>query len=82
MAAHAARTHLLTAKKQKTKTGPHKLKSLPVGKWRFREKEVSRMGQKQKRIRQKSNRTRQKNKNGDMEKWDQNDSPEIPDTMH
>ena len=28
----------------------------------------------------KSNRTRQKNKRGDnMEKWDQTDSPEIPD---
>ena len=38
------------------------------------------MGQKQKRIRlRKSNRTRQKNKRGDKEKWDQTDSPEIPD---
>ena len=26
-----------------------------------------------------SNRTRQKNKRGDLEKWDQTDSPEIPD---
>ena len=40
------------------------------------------MDQKQKRIRQKlrkSDRTRQKNKRGDIEKWDQTDSPEIPD---
>ena len=38
------------------------------------------MGQKQKRIRQKkSDRTRQKNKRGDIEKWDQTDSIEIPD---
>ena len=38
------------------------------------------MGQKQKRIRQKErDRTRQKNKRGDTEKWDQTDSPEIPD---
>ena len=36
-------------------------KSLPFGKWRFREKEVRTMSQKQKRIRQKE-RTRQKNK--------------------
>ena len=27
----------------------------------------------------KSNRTRQKNKRGDIEKWEQTDSPEIPD---
>ena len=26
-----------------------------------------------------SDRTRQKNKRGDIEKWDQTDSPEIPD---
>ena len=36
------------------------------------------MGQNQKRIRQKV-RTRQKNKTGDIEKWDQTESPEIPD---
>ena len=35
--------------------------------------------QKQKRIRQKSDRTRQKNKRGDIEKWDQTGSPELPD---
>ena len=28
---------------------------------------------------QKQNRTRQKNKRGDIEKWDQTGSPEIPD---
>ena len=27
----------------------------------------------------KSNRTRQKNKRGDIEQWDQNESPEISD---
>ena len=39
------------------------------------------MGQKQKRIRvdRKSTRTSQKNKRGDIEKWDQTESPEIPD---
>ena len=38
------------------------------------------MGQKQKKIRQNANVTRQKNKRGDTEKkWDQTDSPEIPD---
>ena len=37
------------------------------------------MGQKQKGIRQKDDRTRQKNKRENIEKQDQNDSPEIPD---
>ena len=37
------------------------------------------MGQKQKKIRQKERQDyRQKNKRGDIEKWDQTDSPEIP----
>ena len=38
------------------------------------------MNQKQKRIKQKEQQDyRQKNKRGDIEKWDQTDSPEIPD---
>ena len=45
-------------------------KIIPFGKWRFREKEVRRMGQTQKRIRQKGQQDyRQKNKRGDTEKW-------------
>ena len=56
MAAYAAHTttkntHLLTAQ-NKTKKIRATQKSLPSGKWRFREKEVRRMGRKQKRIRQ------------------------------
>ena len=39
------------------------------GKWAKRRKEEDR----------KSDRTRQKNKRGGIEKWDQTDSPEIPD---
>ena len=61
-------THLLSAQTKKTRATQN---SLPFGKRRFREKEVRRMGQKQKR----SNRTyRQKNERGDIEKWDQTDS--------
>ena len=52
-------------------------KSPPFGKWRFRAKEIRRMGQK--RLDRNSDRTRQKNKRGHIEKWDQTDSPEIPD---
>ena len=37
------------------------------------------MGQKHKRIRQKEQQEqRKKNKTGDIEKWDETDSPEIP----
>ena len=54
------------------------LKSLPFGKWRFREEEVRRMGQKQKRIRQKE-RQKKEQKRSYIYKWDQTNSPEIPD---
>ena len=37
------------------------------------------MGQKQKGEDRKSKKTRQKNKRGDIKKWDQTNSPEIPD---
>ena len=37
------------------------------------------MGQKKKGYDRKNDRTWQKNKRGDIEKWDQIDSPEIPD---
>ena len=49
---HQLSTHLLTAQIKNKKTRATQ-KSLPFGKWRFREKAVRRMGQKQKRIRQK-----------------------------
>ena len=60
-------------------------KSLPFGKWRFRGKQIRRMGHKQKRIRQKlrkSNRTRQKNKRGDIvgsnwQPWDSRQRGDI-----
>ena len=82
MAARAANTvnkstHL-TVKKKKTKS--HTKDTILFGKWRFREKEVRRMGQKQ-------NETRQKERPGwadeqvmrYIDKCDQTDSPEIPD---
>ena len=57
MAVYAAHTtnyntYLLTAQKTPKKTGATE-KSLPLGKWKFRDKEVRRMGQKQKMVRQK-----------------------------
>ena len=64
MAAHT--TNELLKQKDKSHT-----KEPPFQKCRFREKEVLRMGPKQKRIDRKSSRTRQKNKRGDKEKWDQ-----------
>ena len=72
MAAYAAHTtnystHLLTTKKKEKTRATQK--NLPFGKRRFREKELRRMGQKQKRVRQKE----QKNKRGYIEKWDQTD---------
>ena len=54
-------------------------KSLPLGKWRFIEKEVGEWANSRKGYDRKSNRTRQKNKRGDIEKWDHTESPEIPD---
>ena len=65
--------------KNKTKTRATQT-SLPFGKWRFREKEVRRMGKVQKGIRQKEQQDYwQNNKRGDIEKWDQTGSPEILD---
>ena len=43
------------------------------------EKEVRRIAKNRKGSDRKSDRTRQKNKKGDIEKWDQTDSPDIPD---
>ena len=51
---------LISEALKQTKTTRVTQKSLPFGKWRFSEKGVGRMGQKQKSIRQKDNRTRQK----------------------
>ena len=49
-------------------------------KWRFGEKRVQENGPiAEKDSLRKSERTRHKNKSGDIEKWDQTDSPEIPD---
>ena len=46
----------------------------------FREKEVRRIGQKQKRLRQKERQDySQKNKRGDIEKCDETDSTKITD---
>ena len=84
MAAHAAHTtnkstHLLTAQKTTTKQEPFKraylLKNEGLGKKKTGKWAKSRKGQDRK-----SNRTMQKNKRGDnYRKWDQTDSPEIPD---
>ena len=49
---HIPPTHLLTAQTNK-KDKSHRKEPTSFGKWRFRENEVRRMGQKQKRIRQK-----------------------------
>ena len=38
-----------------------------------------RMGQKQKSIRQKQSQDQAEEQNRDIEKWDQTESPEIPD---
>ena len=53
-------------------------KSLPFGKWRFREKEVRRMGQKQKMIKQKEQQDYAEEQERRLERWDQTDRPEIP----
>ena len=86
---HIPQTKVLISESLKKQTKSHTKKSLPFRKRRFREKEVRRIGQKQKRIRQKDQspkcvKTRQKNKRGDIiiyyiGKWDQTDSPEMPD---
>jgi hypothetical protein len=62
----------------KTKQEPHKRAYLSenggLGKNRSGEWPKSRKGKERN-----SDRTRQKNKRGDIEKWDQTESPEIPD---
>ena len=66
-----------TAQKHKIKTRATQ-KSLPFGKWRFRENVLGRMGQRQNRIRQK-----EQHDYAEEQKrryiWDQDESPEIPD---
>ena len=65
---------LLTAQKNKS----HAKQPTCKKKWRFREKEVKRMGPKHKTER--TTGLGKKNKRGDIEKWDRKtDSPEIPD---
>ena len=70
---------------KKTKTRAIQ-KSLPFGKWRFREKEFGRLGQKQKRIRQwirvtgLGQRTKEEIYNI-LEKWDHTESPEVRDRV-
>ena len=66
--------------KNKTKQNKSHKYSIPFGKWRFQKKKIRRMGQKQERIKQKERQHYgQKNKRGDIEKWKQTGSPEIPD---
>ena len=58
------------------KTRATHTKNLLFGKWRFRREKSQENGLKSR----KSDRTRHKNKRGyNIEKWDQTDSPEIPD---
>ena len=82
MAAYAAHTtnystHSLLATQTKQKTRATQ-KILPFGKWRFKENEVRRMGQKQKLIRQKERQDFAEEKREEIyiEKWDKTDSPE------
>ena len=73
---------------QKNKTKATQRRLL-FGKWRFREKEIRRMGQKQKKIRQKEREDyRQKNKRADLEKvgsnwqpWDSGDIRNPPASL-
>ena len=69
-------SHLLPAQKNKTRATQ---KSLPFGKWRFRETRSGEWAKSRKGSDRNSERTRRKNKRGDIEKWDQTNSPEIPD---
>ena len=71
-------THLLTAK-TKIKQEPHKRGYLSKN-WGFREKQFRRMGQKQKKVSKTERATGLgRRTRGDIEKWDQTDSPEISD---
>ena len=76
------KVHISQPLKKTTTTKPQTRatqKSLQFGKWRLRKKKSGEWAQNRNRSDSKSNRTREKNKTGDMEKWDQTESLEIPD---
>ena len=85
MAAYAAHTinyntHLLTTKKTKNKQTRATQKSLPFGKRKFREKRGQENGPKaEKDTIQRATGLGRRSKRGDIAKWDQTESHEIPD---
>ena len=82
-AAHITPTKVLISQPLKTKQNQKRAqKSIPFRKWRFRGGKVKRMGQNQERIRQKEYQNKAEKQKGRyiyIEKWDQTESPEIPD---